>query len=124
MFCPKCGKNIEEDICPYCHTNIEDYKTENNDNIKENTDNINNFAENEYGEPFRKSRIMAGILQIFLGAFGIGRFYLGYYKTAIWQIVLSLVTLFIGGAVWGFIDGILILNGNPHTDAFGKALGN
>ncbi|MCH5185219.1 MAG: TM2 domain-containing protein [Oscillospiraceae bacterium] len=67
---------------------------------------------------------MAGILQIFLGAFGIGRFYLGYYKTAIWQIVLSLVTLFIGGAVWGFIDGILILNGNPHTDAFGKALGN
>ena len=44
-----------------------------------------------------------------LGAFGIHRFYLGYNGIGIAQIVVSLFTCIIGGAIWGFIEGLCIL---------------
>jgi len=55
-----------------------------------------------------KSKLVAGLLQIFLGGFGIGRFYLGDTKTAVWQIVVTVLTCGIG-SLWGLIDGIIIL---------------
>ncbi|WP_415856454.1 TM2 domain-containing protein [Sinomonas sp. G460-2] len=55
-----------------------------------------------------KSRIAAGLLGIFLGSLGVHRFYLGYTKIGIIQIVVTLVT-FGFGALWGFIEGIMIL---------------
>ena len=61
------------------------------------------------GVPFSdKSKLVAGLLQIFLGGFGVGRFYLGDNKTAIWQIVVTVLTCGIG-SLWGLIDGIIIL---------------
>jgi TM2 domain-containing membrane protein YozV len=38
-----------------------------------------------------KSRVVAGLLNLFLGGFGIGDFYLGYTQYAIYKIVISLV---------------------------------
>src|SRR6478735_2226957 len=55
-----------------------------------------------------KSKLIAGLLQIFLGGFGIGRFYLGDTKTGVWQIVVTVLTCGIG-SLWGLIDGIIIL---------------
>jgi TM2 domain-containing membrane protein YozV len=55
-----------------------------------------------------KSKVVAGILGIFLGGFGVGRFYIGDTKTGVLQLVVSIVTCGLGG-IWGFIDGILIL---------------
>ena len=55
-----------------------------------------------------KSKLVAGLLGIFLGGFGVGRFYLGDNKTAIWQIVVTVLTCGIG-SLWGLIDGIIIL---------------
>ena len=55
-----------------------------------------------------KSRLVAGLLGIFLGAWGIHRFYLGYIGIGIVQIIVTIVTFGIG-ALWGFIEGILIL---------------
>lgn len=63
----------------------------------------------------------AGLLGIFLGAWGIHNFYLGFTKKAIIQIVVSLVTCGIGG-IWGFIEGIMILCGKINTDANGNPL--
>ncbi|MCR4697024.1 MAG: TM2 domain-containing protein [Lachnospiraceae bacterium] len=37
----------------------------------------------------RKSKLAAGLLGIFLGAFGVHNFYLGYTKKAILQVALS-----------------------------------
>jgi TM2 domain-containing membrane protein YozV len=58
----------------------------------------------------QKSKIVAGILGILLGSLGIHRFYLGYTKIGIIQIVVTFVTIGFGG-IWGFIEGIMILVG-------------
>ncbi|GGM63075.1 hypothetical protein GCM10011608_55420 [Micromonospora sonchi] len=55
-----------------------------------------------------KSKVVAGVLQILLGAFGVGRFYMGDTKTGVIQLIVTLVTCGFGG-IWGFVDGILIL---------------
>ncbi|MBM0239662.1 TM2 domain-containing protein [Micromonospora sp. ATA32] len=67
-----------------------------------------------------KSKVVAGILQILLGTFGVGRFYMGDTKTGVIQLVVSVVTCGIGG-IWGLIDGILILV-NGGVDGQGRPL--
>lgn len=69
-----------------------------------------------------KSCFVAGILQLLCGSFGIGRFYLGYKTYAVLQIVVTLISFGIVGAIWGFIDGIMILKGNVRYDNYGKKL--
>ena len=65
-----------------------------------------------YGRPLSdKSKLTAGLLQIFLGGFGVGRFYLGYTTIGVLQIVVTIVTCGVG-SIWGLIDGIMILIGN------------
>jgi len=58
----------------------------------------------------QKSRLVGGLLGILLGGLGIHRFYLGYTAIGILQIVVTFLT-FGFGAVWGFIEGIMILVG-------------
>lgn len=61
-----------------------------------------------------KSRLAAGLLGIFLGGFGIHRFYLGYTTLGVVEL---LVTIFTCGA------GILIIAGSTiTTDADGNPL--
>lgn len=69
----------------------------------------------------QKSRIVAGLLGIFLGLFGVHNFYLGNTTRAIIQIVLTIVTCGTAG-LWGFIEGIMILCGKINTDANGVPL--
>jgi TM2 domain-containing membrane protein YozV len=67
-----------------------------------------------------KSKVVAGLLGIFLGSFGVGRFYLGYTKVAVAQILVTWLTLGIGG-IWPFIDGIMMIMGKV-PDAAGRPL--
>jgi len=69
----------------------------------------------------QKSKLAGGLLGIFLGGFGAGRFYLGYTSLGIAQLLVTIFTAGIGG-LWGFIDGILILTGNPSVDGNGYPL--
>jgi TM2 domain-containing membrane protein YozV len=67
-----------------------------------------------------KSRVAAGLLGIFLGGFGVHRFYLGFAGIGIIQLFL---TLFTGiGVIWGFIEGILLLVGAMDRDKNGFLL--
>jgi TM2 domain-containing membrane protein YozV len=66
-----------------------------------------------------KSKIVAGLLQIFL-PFGIGRFYIGDNKTGVIQLVVTVVTCGIG-SLWSFIDGIIML-ATDSKDANGYML--
>lgn len=73
-----------------------------------------------------KSKTVAGLLQIFVGAFGVGRFYTGHTRTALAQLVVTLLflgigLLGIGGVIWGLVDGIIIL-AKGGTDAQGRVL--
>ncbi|MFT4295679.1 MAG: TM2 domain-containing protein [Micropruina sp.] len=63
-----------------------------------------------------KSKLVAGLLQIFLGGLGIGRFYLGNAGIAILQIIVTFIT-FGFGALWPLIDGIVLLAGHPRDRA-------
>jgi TM2 domain-containing membrane protein YozV len=74
------------------------------------------YGQQPYGQPYyggypeQKSRLVAGLLGVLLGGLGIHRFYLGYVGLGIAQIAVTLVT-FGFGAIWGFIEGIMILVG-------------
>lgn len=72
-----------------------------------------------------KSKIAAGLLGIFLGFFGVHRFYLGYTGIGIAQLLLTIATCGIGypvSHIWGLIEGIMILAGSINTDADGRPL--
>jgi TM2 domain-containing membrane protein YozV len=55
-----------------------------------------------------KNWLTALLLSIFLGYFGIDRFYLGYIGTGILKLLITLVTLGFGGWIWWIIDIVLI----------------
>jgi TM2 domain-containing membrane protein YozV len=67
-----------------------------------------------------RQKVVAGLLQIFLGAFGVGRFYTGHTSIAIAQIAVSWLTCGLG-TLWPFIDGIMMLMGKV-PDVEGRPL--
>ena len=113
-FCENCGAEVKEgaQVCLQCGTIISGGKKK---------------AEKTSGEG--KSKMAAGLLGIFLGSFGVHNFYLGYTGKAVAQLLLTLigvpVTCGIAApipAIWGLIEGILILCGNIDKDADGNPL--
>ncbi|MER5495271.1 TM2 domain-containing protein [Streptomyces sp. LE64] len=70
------------------------------------------------GRPYSdKSKIVAGVLQLFLGGLGIGRFYVGSVGVGVAQLLTC------GGlGIWALIDGILFLTSNDRTDKHGRVL--
>lgn len=62
--------------------------------------------------PGADKKILAGLLGIFLGAFGIHKFVLGYQKEGIIMLVITLVTCGFGAMVTsiiGLIEGIMYI---------------
>ncbi len=53
-------------------------------------------------------KVVAGVLGILLGGFGIHKFILGYTQEGIIQLVITLVTCGLGSLI-GFIEGIIYL---------------
>jgi hypothetical protein len=76
------------------------------------------YGYDPYGRPYsEKSKVTAGVLQLFLGGFGVGRFYTGHTGMALGQLFTC------GGCgIWALIDGIMLLAGNNQTDAQGRVL--
>lgn len=113
-FCFNCGKEVNEtdNNCSNCGA----YLKSNSSNINNNVNNINNE---------QKSKIAAGILGIFLGAFGIHNFYLGYNGKALGQLLMTVLSCgvlsFVSG-IWGLVEGIMILTGSISADADGVPL--
>lgn len=112
-YCSNCGKELKSDadICLQCGKII------------------NNNTNNQYNnyDPNAKSKVVAGILGILLGCFGVHNFYLGYTSRGIAQVLISVLSCFILSpisAIWGLIEGILILTGNIDCDAEGRKLTN
>lgn len=80
-----------------------------------------------------KSATTAGLLQLFLGLFGIGRFYIDSTQIAIAQLCVGLVGVFfslfcflglpvlLGGIVWAIVDAIMMFAGSVK-DNYGRKL--
>lgn len=110
-FCQNCGTQIADDnqaFCPNCGANL----GVNTNTFAQQQTNVNNN---------QKSKMAAGLLGIFLGGWGIHNFYLGYTGKGIAQIIVTILTCGIG-ALWGLIEGIMILAGSITTDANGVPL--
>jgi len=58
--------------------------------------------------PGADKKIVAGIFGILLGWLGIHKFYLGYTKEGVIQLIIGVFTCGIGGII-GFIEGIIYL---------------
>ena len=108
MYCRNCGQQLADNtiVCPYCGTST------------------GNPIAQGYTE--NKSKLVAGLLGIFVGGLGIHNFYLGYQQRAITQLLLSTIGIIIIGpiiaGIWGLIEGIQILTGTIDTDAKGNRL--
>ncbi len=74
-----------------------------------------------YRSSNQRSKLVAGLLGIFVGGFGIHNFYLGNISIGVIQIIVTLVTCGLG-SLWGFIEGILILCDRITVDGEGKPL--
>lgn len=108
MYCKHCGKKVEEDqdVCLNCGKLLKQPHKE------------SNLLDG-------KSKIAAGLLGIFFGAIGLHNFYLGYVGKALAQLLLTVLTCFILSpitAIWGVIEGILILTDSINEDADGNPL--
>ena len=92
MFCTKCGKEIENGtVCPVCGEDVD----------------------KAVNEACAKNWAAAYLFNIFLGYFGVHRFYTGYIGIGIAQL------LTLGGfGIWTFIDG-LALSFNLYQDSNG-----
>lgn len=79
----------------------------------------------------QKSKIVAGLLGLFLGGLGVHNFYLGYTGKAVAQLLLTLIgwVILIGpiiSGIWALIESVLILcssyGSNWHRDGRGQEL--
>jgi TM2 domain-containing membrane protein YozV len=73
----------------------------------------------------QKSKVVAGLLGIFLGGLGIHRFYLGHTTIGVIQLLLTIfLGVFTFGLVglWGFIEGVMILCGAQMFRADAKGV--
>lgn len=108
-FCTNCGKEVGENayVCVNCGAKV---------NGNTNPANSN---------PEAKSKLVAGLLGIFLGCLGVHNFYLGNTGKAVAQLLITILScgvLAVVSEVWGLIEGIMILTGSINTDANGVEL--
>lgn len=110
MFCKNCGKEIPDGstVCYECGAA---------QNIPDSPRNTNGVQTSTAA----KSKIIAALLALLLGGWGIHDFYLGFNGKGIAKILLTCFTG-IAGYIWGFVDFILILTGSINSDNNGTPL--
>jgi TM2 domain-containing membrane protein YozV len=81
-----------------------------------------------YLEPLKavKNKYIAALLALVLGPLGVHRLYLGFYRLAAIQFVITIVLVFLGltgfAFLWSFIEFVLLIGGQMNQDAKGRPL--
>jgi TM2 domain-containing membrane protein YozV len=68
-----------------------------------------------------KYKYVAAVLALFLGFTGLHRFYLGFYWLGLAQLAVTAATVGYG-ALWGFVEAVLLFAGHINKDAKGRPL--
>lgn len=122
-FCKFCGELIDEDcvVCPKCGKQVEDLKGKSDDRniiINNNNNNSSSSSASAAAAAFAsgggsyvpsvssKSWLVTLLLCLFLGIFGVHRFYVGKIGTGILMILLCATGI---SEIWCLIDFICIL---------------
>ncbi len=125
MYCRNCGKEILDSavVCVNCGVIVREGTKYCNICGAESNPNAAFCIKcgSRLSGKLMRSKIVAGVLGLLLGGLGVHRFYLGYVGIGIIQIIVTIITCGIG-ALWGFIEGILILCDVIDKDADGRAL--
>lgn len=141
MFCKYCGSELEKEtnFCPNCGADLRSGTANESEPQAKNDERDNDGSKRAFVAPIipseptkstysTKSKIVAGLLAIFIGSFGVHNFYLGYTAKAVAQLVLTLlsccsfgITAIISG-IWALVEGILILCGSIKKDGHGLDL--
>ena len=130
MSCPNCGAAVPPGAnrCMKCGGFIEQ------SNVQQPSQVPMQPAQGQVQTPMQvgpatKSKLVAGLLGIFLGSLGVHRFYLGYVGVGIVQLLMTVVFSWptcgitaIAAGLWGFIEGIMILTGAMNQDSQGRPL--
>lgn len=131
MICKNCSTNYDDNApyCPYCgapndmaHGRQQSQNEYYNPNAQQggqyyyngqpNTQQDMNYNPQQMNTEPTKEKIVAGLLAILIGTLGIHKFYLGYTKSGIIMLLVSLLTFGFGApvmAVISLIEGILYL---------------
>ncbi|MEY3610122.1 MAG: hypothetical protein RLZZ264_643 [Bacillota bacterium] len=137
MKCPKCGRETQDKtkFCAWCGADMNNpFQTRekpiqpevmDEKDVKRQQARNNNANPNPMLEP--KSKLVAGLLAIFVGSFGIHNFYLGYTQRGLIQLLLTTIgSIVIVGPIvsglWALIEGIQIFIGEINIDANGTKL--
>jgi TM2 domain-containing membrane protein YozV len=109
MFCSNCGKEISDKavMCVGCGVMVEGKTFQQPTIIK-----------NKIAYASEKDWITILLLSIFLGGFGVHRYYAGKIGTGILMFMLS---CFFVGFVWVIIDIIIIASGK-FKDSYGRPI--
>lgn len=119
MFCSYCGQKLENgtSYCPNCGAKAGAAQDQ------------TAWQDAPAGQPTEelsdKSKLAAGLLGILIGGLGVHNFYLGFTGKGVAQLLLSLLSFGLlswVSAIWGLIEGIMILVDSNPKDAKGKKL--
>ncbi|KAF0092410.1 MAG: TM2 domain containing protein [Fusobacteria bacterium] len=90
--------------------------TNQNPNSSQSTNNMSNNTSDRTLSDYENKRILAGIMGVLFGAYGVHNFIYGYTTKGIIQILMStILAIFtcglsaIAAYIWGLVEGILIL---------------
>ena len=151
IFCTNCGAKLESEnaptLCPSCSAEVKPGNSFcTSCGAKLTNNNISNKC-HSCGTPLKegalfchtcgakagfaptapaenlspKSRLVAGLLGIFLGYVGVHSFYLGKIGVGVAQVLATVFTCGLG-SLWGLIDGIVILAKKDVRDGEGRLL--
>jgi len=130
MYCKNCGQTIDPNaaVCIHCGAAVNTGNRFCANCGREATPGANVCTGCGYAfapPPTAKSKLAAGLLGILLGAFGVHNFYMGFTGKAVAQLLITVLSCGIlspVSAIWGLVEGIMILTSPDPRDAAGQPM--
>lgn len=104
-YCTKCGA-INDEMAQYC-TNCQAALSPVSGGYQP-MQSVNQNAMQDWKQAGADKKVIAGVLGILVGGFGIHKFVLGYTTEGIIMIVITILTCGIGSII-GLVEGIIYL---------------